>query len=191
MPSPASISTREATYEDLGDLLEHLRATCDPVFLKGHDLTEGQLRLEGLGLRYRAAGLERDRVIGVARRDGRAVGWVLLERMSPGLFWAEMYNGFRLFLAEPQAADARDVRHALVAWTMGALAQRRATVAECLASAGDLETLTWLGFTDLGQVMEYTAHRGLTRDISAQVIAVFEKLSSRDHRSVAGEGHPS
>ena len=191
MLSPASIRTREATYEDLADLLAHLRATHDPVFLKGHDLTEGELRFETLGARYRAAGLERARITGVARRDGRAVGWVVLERMTPGLFWAEWYNAFRLFLAEPDAPDARDVRHALVAWTMGALAARGATVAECLATERDLDTLAWLGFADLGRVMEYTAHRGLTREITAQVVAVFEKLTAREQRGAEGEERSS
>jgi hypothetical protein len=181
-PTPRAVTatTRDATEADLAALLDTLRLTCDPVFLKGHDLLEGELHFESLAPRYRAAGLHRRRVVGVAVRGGKPVGWAVLERMSPGLFWAEWYNAFRLFLAEPSAPDADDVRQALVGWTMARLALEGAMIAECLASEADLPCLSQLGFADLGRVMEYTAHRSLTRDIASQVIAVFEKLSARE-----------
>lgn len=187
-PAPASLSTRDATGEDLADLLDFLRGTCDPVFLKGHDLVEGELHFETLGARYRAAGLTRGRVTGVGRRGSTVVGWAVLERMSPGLFWAEWYSGFRLFVAQPMAPDADEVRQALVAWTMRRLAHEGARLAECIATEADLPCLLALGFTDLGRVMEYTAHRSLTRDIAAQVIAVFEKLTVRERAHSPREG---
>lgn len=179
-PPMASFSTGEASEEELADLLDFLRATCDPVFLKGHDLVQGELHFESLAPRYRAAGLRRSRVVGVARRAGQVAGWAVLERMSPGLFWAEWYSGFRLFVARPMAPDADGVRQALVAWTMRHLAHEGARTAECIASEADVACLTGLGFTDLGRVMEYTAHRSLARDIAAQVVAVFEKLTVRE-----------
>jgi len=188
LPVPPSLKTRAATEGDLQALVELLRATADPVFLKGHDLVEGELNFETLGARYRAAGLRRSRVVGVVTRAGRPVGWTMLERMTPGLFWAEWYNGFRLFLAEPGAPDADQVREALVAWTMVALANEGTPIAECLASEGDLPCLTRLGFSDLGRVMEYTAHRSLTRDFTAQMVAVFEKLNARGRGRADPEG---
>lgn len=179
---PPGVAARPARDEDLADLVEHLRATFDPVFLQGHDLTKDQLQLESLAPRYRAAGLDRHRRFGVALRDGRPAGWAVLERMTPGLFWAEWYNAFRLFVAEPGAPDADAVRAALVAWAMQALSDEGARVAECIAGDEDREAVSRLGFTDLGRVMEYTAHRSLTRDITAQVVAVFEKLTARERR---------
>jgi hypothetical protein len=188
VPHPASMQTREASENDLVALVEMLRATYDPVFLKGHDLVEGELLLQTLGGRYRASGLRRTREIGVATREGKPVGWAILDRMTPGLFWAEWYNGFRLFLAEPDAPDADEVRQALLSWTMGTLAMEGAPVAECLASEGDLALMARLGFSDLGRVMEYTAHRSLTREFTAQMVAVFEKLNARTRARPGPEG---
>ena len=187
-PRAVTVTTRDATQSDLAALIDCLRATCDPVFLKGHDLVEGELLFESLAPRYGAAGLHRRRVVGVALRAGRPVGFAMLERMSPGLFWAEWYSAFRLFLTEPADPDADDVRQGLVGWTMERLAVEGATIAECLASEADLPALSALGFADLGRVMEYTAHRSLTRDIASQVIAVFEKLTARDRVLPAPEG---
>ncbi len=188
VPHPASLQTRDASDTDLVALVELLRATCDPVFLKGHDLVESELSLETLGARYRSAGLRRARMLGVATREGRPVGWTLVDRMTPGLFWAEWYNGFRLFLAEPDAPDADEVRQALLSWTMSCLASERSPVAECLAAEGDVACMARLGFADLGRVMEYTAHRNLTREFTAQMVAVFEKLNARARSRSGTEG---
>lgn len=184
---PRSVSARAATDEDLGDFVAHLRGGYDPVFLRGHDLVERELRLEQLGARYRGAGLRRERLFGTALRDGRAIGWVVLERSSPGLFWAEWYNAFRVFLAQPGEPDASEVRQALVAWALGQLAAEGETTAEAIVDPRDVSGFVAMGFADLGCVMEYTAHRSLTREITAQVVAVFEKLSAREQRGT-GEG---
>lgn len=188
---PPGAAARAATDSDLADLVAHLRATRDPVFLRGHDLVERELRLEHLGARYRSAGLRRERLLGTATRDGRAIGWVVVERSSPGLFWAEWYNAFRVFLAEPLAPDANEVRQALTTWVLGQLAREGATFAEAIVDPQDVAAFGAMGFADLGCVMEYTAHRSLTREITAQVVAVFEKLAAREQRGASAEERTS
>lgn len=180
---PGALEARPAEDSDMEWVLKHLRRTEDPVRLAADDLVEGEARLESVGRRYEAQGLHRARLFGIV--DGRLgpLGFVAVELMSPGLFWAEMYTSFRLHLVEPGAPNADEVRQALVSWAVELLKQHGRLIAECHAADEDLTMLERLGFASLGPVMEFGAHRSLTREMTAQMLAVFERLEGRapDH----------
>lgn len=178
---PGALQARAAEDADLGMVLRHLRLTEDPVRLAADDLVEGEARLESLGQRYEAHGLHRSREFGIV--DGRSGprGFVSVQLMSPGLFWAEMYTSFRLHLIEPEAADSDEVRLALVTWATEVLRRHGRRIGECHASDDDMPLLERLGFDSLGRVMEFGAHRSLTREMTTQMLAVFERLEGRAH----------
>lgn len=178
-PLPPGRSTaRRAEPDDLACLLAHLRQTEDPVRLAVEDLVEGELELETLGRRYAAVGLHRSRTFGVVDGGSGPRGFVMVQLMSPGLFWAEMYTSFRVSLLDPLADDADEVRTSLVAWACETLRTHGRSVAECHAQDADLPHLEGLGFTSLGRVMECGAHRTLVRDMTTQVLALFDRLAA-------------
>lgn len=189
-PAEGAPRARPAEPAEAAALLRHLRTFMDPVRLRADDYCEGELHLETLGRRYREAGLERSRRFGVVEGPDGPRGWVAIEEMSRGLFWADMYTSFRLTLAEPNAPDADQVRHALAEYAVATLAARGHAVAECHAAAADLSALEACGFTSLGQVMDFCAHRSMTREMTAQLLAVFERLSARGPADVEAEVRP-
>lgn len=171
------LTARAATDSDVADLLAFLRRTRDPVWLRAHDLTEKEFTLSTLGERYQGMGLQRRRSLGVAVGSGGTRGWVVIESCSPGLFWQELFNSFHVHLTDPTAPDAQEVRGALVAFAVSTQVARGYGVPGCLASREDVADLERLGFDNIGQLFQYDAHRTLARDITAQVVAVFEKVS--------------
>lgn len=175
-PGPAA---HDADAAELEALLQHLRTHFDPLWLRSKDLVSGQLELDALAGRYGRAGLLRRRLVGAAGAGSRQLrGWALLEEMTPGLFWAELYNGFRLVLAEPQAPDADAVRLELLRWVGEKLRQRDRQVAECLATPDEVPLLERLGFTNLGGAIDFTLHRQMGRQWSEELLAMFERVSS-------------
>jgi hypothetical protein len=104
---------------------------------------------------------------------------VLIERMSPGLFWAEMYDSFRIVLRDARSNDADDVRLALTTYALSDAARRGRRVAQCLAEEQHIPALERFGFANLGRVMEFGAHRSMNREMTAQLIAIFERVSRR------------
>jgi hypothetical protein len=177
---PASpLEAREATAAECEALLAHLRRTWDPLRLAADDLVESELGLQTLRGRFAALGLERSRHVGVVPGPGGPRGWVLIERMSPGLFWAEMYDSFRIVLRDARSNDADDVRLALTTYALSDAARRGRRVAQCLAEEQHIPALERFGFANLGRVMEFGAHRSMNREMTAQLIAIFERVSRR------------
>ncbi len=187
LPS-ASLQARAATEAECEALLAHLRRTWDPLRLAADDLVESELGLETLHGRYGAIGLERSRHVGVVEGPGGPRGWVLIERMSPGLFWAEWYDTFRLVLVEPVAADADEVRLALSAYAIGSTPHGERAATHCLADDADVAALDRAGFATLGKVMEFCAHRSMNREMTAQLIAIFERIARRGQAEDVSRG---
>jgi hypothetical protein len=173
-------AARAATADEGLALLQHLRRTWDPVRLRADDLVDGELGFETLSPQYRDAGLERTRHVGVVDGAHGPAGWVLIERMTPGLFWAEWYDAFRLVLVDPSAPDADEVRLALARYALGDAMARGRTATHCLADDADIPGLRRAGFDDLGKVIEFCAHRTMNREMTAQLMAIFERLARRD-----------
>lgn len=179
---------RASTVEERRLLVQHLRRTWDPLRLRADDLVEGELELESLSARYRALGLERSRHVGVVEGPDGPRGWVLVERMSQGLFWAEWYDAFRLVLVAPDAPDAAQVRLALAAYALADARARGRSHSHCLAADADVPVLEQAGFGNLGRVMEFCAHRSMNREMTAQLLAIFERLARRERSAAAEEG---
>jgi hypothetical protein len=176
-------AARATTAEERAALLHHLRRTWDPVRLRADDLFEGELGLKTLSARCAGAGIERSRHIGVVEGDDGPRGWVLIERMTSGLFWAEWYDAFRLVLADPAAPDADETRHALVHYALADARARGRTHTHCLAEDADIPWLERAGFANLGRVMEFCAHRSMNREMTAQMLAIFDRLAPREARA--------
>lgn len=181
------LTAHAATPEDQRLLLTHLRATWDPVRLLADDLNEDELELPTLAARYAGTGLERSRHVGVVDGADGPRGWVLIERMSRGLFWAEWYDAFRLVLAEPAADDRDDVVAALVAYALADTRARGRRFTHALAADAELAPLASHGFANLGKVVEFCAHRSMNREMTAQLMAIFERLTRRSAGVVGGD----
>lgn len=181
------LSAHAATTEEKRLLLTHLRATWDPVRLLADDLNEDELELPTLSGRYAGAGLERSRHVGAVEGVDGPRGWVIIERMSSGLFWAEWYDAFRLVLADPSADDRDDVVAALVTYALADARARGRRFTHALAADTELGPLVSQGFANLGKVVEFCAHRSMNREMTAQLMAIFERLTRRSAGVVGGE----
>lgn len=174
------LAVRLARDSDIDAFFGHLRSVHDAVWLRAHDLTETEFTLPSLGQRYERLSLHRRRALVVVDGAAGPRGWALLETCSPGLFWHELFSSFRVYLADPADPDGDEVLRALVYEALVTAAARGSRAAECLASEENVAALERVGMVNLGGVIQYDAHRSLTRDITTQVLAVFEKLASRE-----------
>ncbi|MEW5740363.1 MAG: hypothetical protein AB1938_15650 [Myxococcota bacterium] len=178
---------RASTATERAKLLQHLRCTWDPVRLRADDLVEDELELDTLAGRFGAVGLERSRHLGVVPGADGPRGWVLIERMTPGLFWAEWYDAFRVVLAEPSAPDAPEVRRALLHYALADARARGRAFTHCLASDADVGPLEQEGLVNLGKVIEFCAHRSMNREMTSQLMAIFERLARRETKRAEGD----
>jgi hypothetical protein len=186
-PAPREFA-QPATAAEGHALLQYLQRRWDPVRMRADDLNEEELELASLSRRFAEAGLSRSRHVGVVPGSDGPRGWVLIERMTPGLFWAEWYDAFRIFLVDPSAPDAGEVRRALVHYALADARARGRTHTHCLADDADVAALEQDGLTNLGKVIEFCAHRTMNREMTAQLMAIFERLTPRERRSrVEGE----
>ena len=174
---PAPLRVREAGPEDECHFLTAVSASEDPLKLLSDDIVPGELHLETLSRRYGAVCLARGRQLVVVEDfHGAPLGWALLETMSDGLFWAEMYSSFRIFLIDPSGPLATEARVSLATHAASVYARAGRREAECHASPADFAALEPLGFVGLGPVSEFGAHRSVVREITSQMIAVFARI---------------
>lgn len=184
--APAFVSTLRADVASPGDqdlFLAHVRRTEDPLRLLADDLVKEELALETLGARYSRAGLARSRSFAVVNGAHGPRGWVIAERSTPGLFWAEWFNAYRLVLVAPSAPDAEEVSRALLAWAQVDAARRAQAVVEVLVPDALVLMMETLGFANLGKVYELTHHRSVAREVTLQVDAIIQRLSDREDRA--------
>lgn len=185
-PGPTAETARVATDEERRLLIAQLRRTWDPLRLLANDLNEDELTMPTLARRYASVGLERSRHVGVVEGPNGPRGWVLIERMTPGLFWAEWYDAFRIILAEPQAPDAQAVTLALASFGLDDARRRGRRYTHALADDAEVRWLEASGFTNLGKVIEFCAHRSMNREMTAQLMAIFERLARRGREDARG-----
>jgi hypothetical protein len=164
-------------------LLAHLWQTEDPLRLLADDLVKEELGLESLSARYARAGLARSRSVAVARGADGPRGWVIAERSTPALFWAEWFNAYRLVLVAPAAPDAEEVCRALLAWAQADAAGRGQSVAEVLVPDALVPMMERLAVENLGKVYELTHHRSVAREVTLQLDGIFQRLSEREDRA--------
>ncbi|RJS27024.1 hypothetical protein DRW03_01175 [Corallococcus sp. H22C18031201] len=186
---PGAWRVRPAAEEDVAWLEAYLREHQDIVRLRSTDLLGDEMRLTTLSRRYAEQGLERGREFAVVDGPSGPLGMVVMESMTPGLFWAEWFNAFWMVIPDPASPHANEVRRALVAHASRRMAERGRPVAECLAEDGDLSLLATLGFQNLGRVFEWSIHRTLAREWNNQLVSVFERLSRPQEDEATLEGH--
>lgn len=171
---------RAAQTEEAGDFLSFARARVDPVKLAADDLLPATFWFPELRERYARAGLERTRALALVEDDGRPRGWVVLEHLSRGLFWMELFTSARLFLVEPGAPDAAEVTRALVAFAAEHARARGLTSLTVVADPEQAPSLAPLGFTDLlGPALEFCAHTSMAREMTSELLNIFERLELR------------
>ncbi len=186
LPTPGPLRVRDARPDDEGAFLSHVGASEDPVKVLSDDLVQGELHLESLSARFGARALSRGRSLTVVEdRHGAPLGWALLETMSRGLFWAEMYSSFRLFLIDPQGPYAAEARMSLAAHAAAVYARQGRREAECHAFSTDVADLEAMGFTSMGPVFEFGAHRSVVREMTSQMISVFARLRRHEKEAPA------
>ena len=191
LPPAGPLKVKEARPDDESAFLAFVGATEDPVKLLSDDLVPGELHLESLGQRYAAQGLSRGRSLAVVEDEhGAPLGWGLLETMSEGLFWAEMYTSFRIYLREPHGPSATAARTALAVHAAQACARLGRKEVECHAGPADVADLEALGFVSLGPVYEFGAHRSVVRELTSQMIAVFARIRRHEKEAVTQAEHP-
>ncbi len=177
LPPPGPLRVRDARPDDETAFLAHAGASEDPVKVLSDDLVPGELHLKSLSARFDARGLSRGRTLTVVEdRHGAPLGWALLETMSPGLFWAEMYSSFRLFLIDPHGPYAAEARSSLAAHAAAFYARSGRKEAECHAFSTDAADLEAMGFVSMGPVYEFGAHRSVVREMTSQMISVFARI---------------
>lgn len=181
------LRVREATPDDEREFLNLVNASQDPVKVLSDDLVPGELHLESLSKRYAARGLSRGRTLAVVEdAHGRPLGWSLQETMSSGLFWAEMYTSFRLFLLDPRGPLASAARTSLAAHAARVCQRNGDKEAECYALADDAPDLEAMGFVGLGPMFEFGAHRSIVRELTSQMISIFARI----RRHEKGDSEP-
>jgi hypothetical protein len=177
-PLEGTAGARAASAADLEALLETLRVNGNEVWLQSNDLVPGGLGLASLGARYAASGLHRDRTVGAVGPSSAPRGWVLLEDMSAGLCWAELFRSFSFVLADPGAPTADEDRAALLGWAHAQADARGWPVVRARVDAADAAWLLRRGYTSLGGVEELTVHRTLLREWNELLLGTFERASS-------------
>lgn len=185
VPAPGRLRVREARGADESDFLSLVNASEDPVKVLSDDLVPGELHLETLSRRFETRELSRGRsLVVVEDNEGQPLGYGLLETMSPGLFWAEMYTSFRIFLFEPHGPLATEARTSLAAHAAAVYARSGLRQVECHASGTDVADLQAMGFVSLGPVYEFGAHRSIVRELTSQMISIFARI--RRHEKEEG-----
>ncbi len=182
---PAPLRVRAAGPDDERAFLAFAGASEDPVKLLSDDLVPGELHLESLSRRYGALGLSRGRSLAVVEDDrGAPLGWALLETMSPGLFWSEMYTSFRIFLLDASGPLAGEARSSVASWACTLAARAGRKEVECHAANADVDLLQSLGFVRLGPVYEFGAHRSVVREFITQMNSVLARVRRRENGDV-------
>ena len=175
------LEVREPELEDERAFLEFLSASEDPLKLASDDLLPGELRLNTLQRRYQAQGLSRGRSLFVVHDEhGAPLGWSLIESMTEGLCWSELYNSFRIFVKDSAGELRVQVRASLAAHAVELARKAGRAEAECHAAAADVPGLAALGFHSLGRVYEFGAHRSVVPDLTQALGAVLARLRRRE-----------
>jgi hypothetical protein len=176
----ADLPVRDATATDLATLERLLRARGELVRVLSDDLGAVRSGALSLAARYRNAGLRRDRRILVAGPGDAPVGFALCDLATPGLCWSELTNTFQLVPSEVPLTGGTVAALAAAC----ARAQGGAGVPSSLALARpeDVPALQALGYTDHGEVAEWTFHRRLARSWHTLMGTFFERLERRAQR---------
>lgn len=95
-----------ATAEEKGLLLEEIARTRPPCYIEALDFTPERLEMRAMVDTWRGYGLQRERQILVARRDGRPLAALILETGEPGTNLFRLMDAARIF---PLAPDAKQV----------------------------------------------------------------------------------
>jgi len=127
---------------------------------------------------YAALGLSRRREALVARRDGRLVGFALVEISSLGLNLSELTNAFRLHLLEPDPG----VTTALVQAAKDRYRALGRPLAIGLAEAPDLAAWQAAGFTRSKEYCCWTLHRSFFKRGAEYMNRLYDHLPAGARR---------
>jgi hypothetical protein len=95
-----------ARFEEKTRLVEEIARTRPACYVDALDLSRERLDLRDTTAAWHAAGLERERQVLVARRDGVAVAAILLELGQPGTNLFRLLDAARLFPLTQEGPDA-------------------------------------------------------------------------------------
>jgi hypothetical protein len=154
---PPAIAVEAADEQDLAELEAYIVARGELLLLRSDDYSRSQILLPEISALYGEIGLQRTREVLVARRNGRSVGFAVLEISSLGLNLSDLTNTFRL-VCDPQETE---VQQALI-WH----ARERYRVlgyTRCVGLADDehLAGFQTMGFEAVKRYACWTWHRSL------------------------------
>jgi hypothetical protein len=147
-----------ATAADWAEIRRSFVARGDTVLLSAEDLSRAP-DLSEIDDVYHDIGLRRRREALVARRDGRLLGFALLEHTSGGLNLSELTSAFRLHALVPEAP----VVTALAARARQRYGELGRSLAVGLVQSLDAPAWKAAGFTSVKEYTCLTAHRSLWR----------------------------
>lgn len=159
----------EATAADWADIRRHFVARGETALLSAEDLC-GAADLSQMDDAYREIGLTRRREALVARRDGRLLGFALLEISSPGINLSDITTAFRMHAAVNEPA----VVSALAAAARRRYADLGRPLAIGLHDAPDDAAWREAGFTHVKEYSCMTGHRSLWRRYVEFVSRLYE-----------------
>ena len=97
-----------ASADQREQVLDHLVRTRSRIYLESLDLLPETFDLEAVSRRWGQAGLERERALYIASRDGRALAAAIIERGTPGSNLFRLVDAVRLVKLAPLVADEQE-----------------------------------------------------------------------------------
>lgn len=175
--APAGIEVTAPDADDLAWVESFLLGRCGHLRVDADDLTATGLELTSVAQAYARAGLDRRRLIRVARRQGTRVGVTLLELSTQGLQLNEFTSHFEVLTADD---DDLPTRRALVADAVTVYRDQGRRHAVALSELSDTAAFLEAGFVSQTPFRALTLHRSLLRTYSDLLALLFQAKGFKD-----------
>lgn len=176
-PGPSDVDVTAADSDDLAWLESFFLGRCGQLRVDADDLTAAGLELKSVEQAYTRAGLDRRRLVRVARRHGMRVGVALLELSTQGLQLNEFTSHFEVLTA---ARDDQQARRALVADAVALYRREGRRHAVALSELSDTDAFLEAGFVSQTPFRALTLHRSLLRTYSDLLALLFQTQGFKD-----------
>jgi hypothetical protein len=177
--APADIAVQEAGDHDLATVERYFVAHERPLLVRAEDLTRGGLKLDTVRRSYEREGVERRRMVLMAKRGEQPLGFAVLEISSLGLTLSDSLSSFRMFVMPRAHAERQSVRSALLNHLLPIYAESSRRFARVLLPPADSGEYRALGITlDDAESLCWTIHRTQFRPFIDHMQRLFSLLSS-------------